>query len=160
MTPDTFKPVHDLTAADMQAHAVWKYLADEEGPGQADESWVAPVASVPGLGEYGCYFVSGRFTLQNGQQLPGVVQVDILGRHITLEPLWIHANGKCIEVLGSDTARRLERILKVEKAQPARWELTLPLRGENRLRSARVVRSRWGQAAMLVAKLVRLRLLR
>lgn len=157
---DASKPVHQLTQADLQAHPVWRYLDDGDGPEQADESWVAPVASPPGRGDHGSFFIRSRFTLRNGRQLPGIVQLTVLGRHLMVEPACIHAHDKSIDVDAPDAARRLERLLQTPDAQPVRWELTLPLRGETQLRSGRVVQSRWLLALLLLARLIKLRLLR
>lgn len=160
MALDLAKPAHELTAADLQMHPVWRYLADDEVPAGGDESWVGAVPSAPGPGDDGCYLIGSQFTLGSGEVLAGVVQVTILGRDVLLQPDTIHVQGKSVDVHAPDLAQRLQRLLKRPDARPTHWALAVPLRGETHVRAGRIARSRWWRAAQLLVTLIRLRRLR
>jgi hypothetical protein len=70
----TRKQVHELTAADLEAHPVWEHCLDEEGqPGQ-DEATVRPYDTGGKPLEYvGLMVVRATLTLANRTRFPGIV---------------------------------------------------------------------------------------
>jgi len=75
ITPDTRKPVDDLTVEDFLAYPIWEFALDEEGIEGRDETWVRPVDSkqVP-KGEYS-QLVGSEFVTAGGENLHGFMVV-------------------------------------------------------------------------------------
>lgn len=152
------KDASSLTAQDLAAHPVWRFITPEDAtvPG-ADESWVIAQAAPPLFGEHGSYLVAATYALQGGAQVPGIVQVDVLGGQVECDPCVIFAGGKSVEPLGTDAARRLERLLKLPDTQPVRWRLGVLLAGETTAREQAIGKPGAAQVLGLLFKLARLK---
>lgn len=160
MTPHTpsVRPANELPEADFQGSGVWRFVGpDEMEQFEVDESYVVLQASPPGAGEHGSYLIAARYELRNGDVLPGFVEVGVLGTRCEVTPSVIFAAGKSVEALGRDTETRLQRLLKIGNAQPVRWQLAQPLRGEAQARSGSIGRPGLSQALGLLAQLARLK---
>ncbi|MEY4561666.1 MAG: hypothetical protein RLZZ618_943 [Pseudomonadota bacterium] len=143
-----------LTEAHLQRHPVWQFNADHEDA--ADESQLTPVPGLP-PDTWGSFIVSATFTLENGRELPGAVQVDSLGTKLVCTPAFIWAGGKGVEALGHDTALRLARLTKASGTRPLAWQLAVAVGGELTPRRGRIARFQWLQAFGLVLRLISLR---
>ena len=143
-----------LTPAHLQRHPVWQFNTDHEDA--ADESQLTPVPSLP-PDIWGSFIVSATFTLENGSELPGAVQVDNLGKKRVCTPAFIWAGGKSVEALGHDTELRLGRLTKASGTRPLAWQLAVTVGNEPSRRRGRIARFRWMQAFGLVLRLVALR---
>jgi hypothetical protein len=153
------RPAGDLEELDLSASQVWRFVtSDECGDLGVDESYVVAQAEAPGVGLYGSYMIAAQYSLMNGSTLPGIVQVDCLGRQIEFTPSTLFASGKSVDALGSGTEARLQRLLKTTGAQPIGWRLNVCLSGEAKPRSAAIAKPGLGQVLGLLFKLVRLRL--
>lgn len=160
MEPTESVPACKLTQADFQRHPVWRFELDSEHHTGADESHVSPAAEALRLGTYGSFLVAATFGLKNGQELPGAVQVDLLGKKVLFTPAVIHAQGKSLDPLGSDTHSRLGRIVKASQAQPIAWRLDAHFTGEPAVRRGRISQSTWVRALGLLVRLILLRFTR
>jgi hypothetical protein len=160
MEPTESVPAHKLKQADFQRHLVWRFEADSEHIAEADESHVSPAEEALRLGIFGSYLVAATFGLKNGQELPGVVQADFLGKKVLFTPTVIYAEGKPLDPLGSDTHSRLARIVKTSNAQPIGWRLDAHFAGELAARRGRISQSTVVRALSLLIQLISLRLTR
>ncbi len=150
-------PVDSLTEEQLQAHPVWRFRLDAEGEEGVDETHVTPAAADLRVGEYGSFIVSAAYKLDNGQELPGAVQVDILGAKVHCTPVLLCARGKQLDPLAADIAARLGRITHASDCRPASWRLAVPIAGESTPRKGRIPKSRWFQAIALLFRLIVLR---
>lgn len=150
-------PAHSLGEHHLLEAKVWRFLGiGESTDPDADESQVLAQEAGPSQGEYASYLVAARFKLKNGTSLPGLVQVDLLGKQVECTPVSVFAKGKAIDPLGKDTASRLERILGAKDAQPIAWQLEVHIGGEVEPRAATIARPGVLQALSLLAQLGRL----
>ncbi|MBS1139575.1 MAG: hypothetical protein H6R13_1028 [Proteobacteria bacterium] len=149
-------PVNTLSIENLQQFPVWRYLQDDEGGEGTDESFVTPAEEAPPSGVYGSYVVFATFLLHGGDELPGAVQLDLLGSKRQFTPILIHAAGKCLDPLAADIASRLTRLRKVPGGPPVRWTLDITLPGDKAPASGRIARSRALKALGLLAQLVSL----
>lgn len=157
MKPHLEMPAYQLTESDFQQTAVWRFLNSGEAvSSQADESYVGAYEAGPSLGEYASYLVRATYTLRNGAVLPGFVELAVLGKMVECTPGAVFARGKTVEALGKDSALRLQRILKVDDAQPTAWELDVCICGEREHRKSSIAKPGLLQAFALMGKLVRL----
>lgn len=161
MTTVSDRPAPELDADTIASAPVWRFLTEGESTDpDADESFVRAQDTPPAIGEHASYLVAATYTLANGQRLPGLVQVDILGSHVELDPCAIYALGKQVDPLSKDAEMRLTRILHEENTRPVEWELVVSLVGENQSRREAISSSSFMRALGLLAKLVRLKRLR
>ena len=157
MAPHREMPAYQLTEADFRQTPVWRFMNEGEAvSADADESFVSAHEAGPMLGEYASYLVSATYTLKNGSLLPGFVELAVLGKMVECTPGAVFAKGKTVESLGKDTALRLQRILKLEDAQPVAWQLDVCVGGEREPRRSTIARPGLLQALMLLFKLGRL----
>lgn len=150
-------PVDALTEEQLQAHPVWRFRLDAEGEEGVDETHVTPAVADLRPGEYGSFIVSASYKLDNGQELPGAVQVDVLGSKVHCTPVLLCARGKQLDPLEPDIAARLGRITHASDCRPASWRLAVPIAGESAPRRGRIPKSRWFQAIVLLFRLIVLR---
>jgi hypothetical protein len=149
-------PVNTLTTENLRQFPVWRYLDDDEGGEDTDESFVTPADEAPSSGAYGSYVVAATFLLHGGDRLPGAVQLDQLGAKRQFTPILIHAADKCQDPLAADITSHLARLRKVPGGPPVRWTLDIPLPGDKAPASGRIARSRFLKALGLLAQLVSL----
>lgn len=154
------RPVHELTEADLQRHHVWQFMLDADGTGDVDESHASPTTTGLRLGEYGSFIVAATSLLRNGQELPGAVQVDLLGSKVLVTPTHLFVQGKTLDPLASDAEARVARVTKSSNADPSRWRLDELFIGESEFRSGRIAKAGIGQAVGLLARLLSLRFAR
>ncbi len=157
--PSTGKPASSLTEQDLIDRPVWRFVQPGELP-DADESYVVGQAAPPEQGDNASYLVGASYELDDGTRLPGIVQVDMLGRHVETTPVIAFAAGKSVEILGRDTAARLGRILKCEARRPVRWTLDVTISGESRRRGEVIPKAGLAQAFSLLVRLARLKRMR
>ncbi len=157
MTVAESVPVDALTEEQLRVHPVWRFRLDAEGEEGIDETHVTPAAADLRLGTHGSFIVSASYTLDNGQDLPGAVQVDVLGPKVYCTPVLLCARGKQLDPLEPDIAARLGRITHASNCRPASWRLAVPIAGESAPRRARIPKSRWFQAVVLLFRLISLR---
>jgi hypothetical protein len=81
-TPETRKPVDQLTPEDFAAFPIWEFAIDDEPSDtepEQDETWVRPVdASVAAVDAYSL-LVAADFTTASGRPLQGFVGVTTAG---------------------------------------------------------------------------------
>jgi hypothetical protein len=155
------RPAPMLDASAVETSPVWRFLAaGESSAPDADESFVRSQATAPAIGEFASYLVAATYTLSSGVKLPGLVQVDVLGRVIEFTPSTIYASGKQVDPLASDAEIRLTRLLRKEGTKPAHWQLNVTLVGESNPRSEPIASSGFLRAMGLKSKLARLKPLR
>jgi hypothetical protein len=70
------KQVHELRAADLEAHPCWEYASDEEGHKGQDECTVRPLDPALVQSESGQVFVQTVFFFPNGRVRLGVVTLN------------------------------------------------------------------------------------
>jgi hypothetical protein len=70
------KQVHELQAADFEAHACWEYATDEEGRDDQDECTVRPFPLEQLAGATHQVFVQAAFFFPNGRIRLGVVTLN------------------------------------------------------------------------------------
>lgn len=150
-------PVPELTAEHLRAHPVWAFLTDDEGEENQDESFVKPLPAPPSVGSYGSYVLSATFTLREGDQIPGAIQLDQLGNKRHFTPILIHAAGKQLDPLDPDVEKRLTRLRKTPGGPPVRWVLDITLPGDAAPLSRKFSRFRAIRILGMLAKLVLLR---
>lgn len=157
MNPLLEKPAHQLSESDFRQAPVWRFMELEEASStNDDESYVCVHEAGPLLGEHASYLISATFTLKSGYLLPGFVEVAVLGNRVECTPGAVFAGGKVVEALGKDSALRIQRILKLDDAQPVAWELDVAICGEQARRQRSIEKPGILQALALLAKLVRL----
>jgi hypothetical protein len=149
-------PVNTLTTENLRQFPVWRYLHDDEGDDGTDESFITPAEEVPPAGSHGSFVVAATYLLPDGSELPGAVQLDLLGTKRQFSPILIHAAGKCLDPQAADVANRLTRLRKTPGGPPVLWILDITLPGEQAPASGRIYRSRAIQALALLAQLVSL----
>ncbi|MBP5986534.1 MAG: hypothetical protein KA538_05055 [Azonexus sp.] len=149
-------PVHTLTTENLRQFPVWRYLHDDEGGEGTDESFVTPADEVPPAGGYGSFVVAATYLLHGGDELPGAVQLDLLGAKRQFTPILLHAAGKGLDPLASDVTARLSRLQRTPGGPPIRWTLDITLSGDTAPASGRIYRSRALQALALFVQLVSL----
>jgi hypothetical protein len=147
-----------LSATDFQLHPIWQFRTNAEGDADADESHVTPSTEPLALGSFGSYIVAATYGLKNGANLPGSVQVDMLGQKVFFTPVVVYAKGKAVDALAHDAALLLARITKTANTQPLKWELAVVFHGERAARRGRIARSKFGRALALLVQLFLLRL--
>lgn len=153
-------PVHLLTEDHLRTHPVWRFRLEAEGEEGIDETHVAPDSAQLQAGANGSFIVSASYVLDNGQDLPGAVQVDVLGTKMHFTPAMLCVRGRQLDPLAPDVAARLGRILHASDCRPASWRLNVPIGGESAPRRGRIPRSRWLQALGLLLRLLSLRFAR
>lgn len=146
-------PVNTLTTENLRQFAVWRYLHDDEGGDGTDESFVTPADEVPPVGSHGSFVVGATYLLDDGDALPGAVQLDQLGAKRLFTPILIHVAGKCLDPLAADLAGCLSRRQKKPSGPPVRWTLDITLPGDKAPASGRIFRSRALRALVLLAQL-------
>jgi hypothetical protein len=72
----TRKPVTDLTAADLEAFAVWEFATDEEELDGQDESWVKPLSATRIPSDGLSLSVAAALRLASGRIYPGILFCD------------------------------------------------------------------------------------
>jgi hypothetical protein len=149
--------VNDLTEADLQRDPVWQFKVESEGEDGVDESHVSPNLDSLRLGSFGSFIVRATYVLKSGQELPGAVQVDLLGTKVFLTPAFLCVKGKQLDPDAPDLETRLTRITKIAGGRPTSWRLSVPFAGESTPRTGRIAQSRFIQAAGVFLQLVRLR---
>ena len=159
MSSDASIPVYELTDGHFSCNPVWQFRPESEGERGADESHAVPASSGLHLGTYGSFMVHARYLLTSGQELPGAVQVDILGRKVVFTPTFLYVGGKSIDPLSADLETRISRITKQPKSRPTKWILSATFLGEADPRSGRIWKSRLFLGLGLLARLVSLRLI-
>lgn len=160
MTPPTSIAVYDLTEADLLHDPVWQFCTDAEDEAGVDESHVSPNADGLRMGSFGSFIVRARYVLGNGQELPGAVQVDLLGSKLLFAPAFLCVQGKQLDPVAPDVEKRLLRITKIASGRPVSWRLEVAIAGESTLRAGRISQSRLVQAFHLLIQLVWLRFIR
>lgn len=140
-----------LTERHFAATPVWRFLADDQ-PG-IDESHVEPVPDAPGLGTHASFLVAARFCMSDGQQRPGAVQVDVLGRRVSCLPALLYVGDRSLDPLASDVGTRIARITHQPRSQPTAWTLAVAFAGETMPRRGRIARWHGLRAAGLLVKL-------
>jgi hypothetical protein len=153
-------PASELTAADFQRHTVWQFALDSEQTAGTDESHVSPAKEALSLGTYGSFLVAATIGLKDGQELPGAVQADFMGKKVHFTPLAIYARGKSLDPLDSNSHSRLARLMKTSKAKPIAWRLNTHLVGESSVRRGRISQSTFVRTLRLLVQLISLRFAR
>lgn len=154
------RPVHELTAADFQRHPIREFRVDAEGADDTDESHASPAPAGLCHGDCGSFMVQATILLKNGQELPGAVQVDLLGSKELFTPAFVYVQGERLDPLSTDAAIRIERITKLSDARPASWRLSVPFVGDAEKRAGKIAQSRLVQALQLLVRLASLRFIR
>lgn len=134
-------PVNALTTENLRQFPVWRYLHDDEGGEGTDESFVTPADEMPPARGYGSFVVAACYRLHGGAELPGAVQLDLLGSKRQFTPLLIHAAGSCLDPLAADIAARLARLRKAPDGPPVGWRLDITLPGDRVPATGRIHRS-------------------
>lgn len=148
--------ITELTLADFERCPVWQFAVDAEGEPDADETCVTAVPGGFGVGAYGSFVVFARYRMNTGQEYPGAVQVDVLGRKLFFTPAILYAGGKSLDPLAPDLQTRVFRITK-ESARPLAWTLRATLSNELSPRTGRMAQSRLLRIASAWLQLVRVR---
>jgi hypothetical protein len=149
--------VNNLTEADLQRDPVWQFKMESEGEDGVDESHASPNPAGLRIGSFGSFIVRATYVLQTGQELPGAVQVDLLGPKVFFSPAFLCVQGKQLDPDAPDLETRLTRITKIAGGRPKSWRLSVPFAGESKPRTGRIAQSRFIQAAGVFWQLVRLR---
>ncbi len=161
MHPDSERPAPLLDQDAVAVSPVWRFLQPGESTDpDADESYVRSSNTPPSPGEYASYLIRATFAFDHELNLPGLVQVDIIGQTVEFTPCSVFASGKAVDPLAKDAAVRLTRILKQEVSPARRWTLDVVLKGERDHRTQPLSGSSLIEALGLLAKLGRLRRLR
>ncbi|MEQ1516838.1 MAG: hypothetical protein ABL931_10155 [Usitatibacteraceae bacterium] len=147
-----------LSATDLRSHPIWQFRMDAEGNEDVDESHVTPSAAPLALGSFGSYIVAATYGLKNGANLPGSVQVDVLGQKVHFTPAVVYAKGKAVDALAHDAELRLARITQTSNTRPLNWQLAVPFHGERAVRRGRIAKSTFGKAMATLVQLFLLRL--
>lgn len=147
-----------LDAEAIAQHPVWRFLLDGESTDPAaDESCVRPTNTPPGRGDYASYLLAARYTLDDGTQLPGLVQVDILGQRVDTTPCAILIGQRQIDPLDKTAPHRLARLLHRKPSRPVHWQLAVVLAGERVARRGKVGRPGLLLSLLLLWRLIRLK---
>lgn len=149
-------PVNLLTTENLRQFPVWRYLHDDEGGEGTDESFVTPADEMPPARGYGSFVVAASYRLHGGAELPGAVQLDLLGAKRLFTPILIHAAGRGLDPLAADVAVRLARLRKAADGPPVGWRLDITLPGDRVPTTGRIHRSRVLKAFTLFARLAAL----
>jgi hypothetical protein len=158
MTTASDRPAPALDADTLASFPVWRFLTEgESADPDADESFVRAQSTPPAIGEHASYLVAATYKLANGRRLPGLVQADVLGSQLELDPCAIYASGKQVDPLSKDAEMRLTRILHEENTRPVEWELAVSLIGESKPRRGAISSSSFMRTFGLLARLVRLK---
>jgi hypothetical protein len=150
-------PAYELTETHLLLDPVWQFRVDDEGEEGSDETHVLPTQAGLRLGTFGSFVAHATYTFKDGYELPGAVQVDILGAKVILTPAFLYVQGKTLDPLATDVETRLARITGTVKTRPTKWQLNVHFVGEGTVRSGRIYQSRWIQVLVLVARLISLR---
>ena len=157
MAPTASIAVCELTEADLEREPIWQFRTEAEGKDDVDESHASPNPDGLRVGSFGSFIVQATYVLKNGQELPGAVQVDLLGPKVLLAPAFLWAQGKQLDPLAPDVETRLRRITGVPNSRPSCWRLGVPFAGESRVPTGRIAQSNFMQALGLFGRLVSLR---
>jgi hypothetical protein len=138
----TRKPLRKITREDLAAFPIWEWAIDEEDAGDRDESYVRPTshASIP-TGYFSQFIVAADAELRDGATLPAVVEVTLNEMARSFEPLSVLLLDRHLDFVSVETTRLLSRYTKVVDNYPVRWQLRVPVSGEEKLRRAKVRRS-------------------
>jgi hypothetical protein len=159
MSSDVSIPVYELTDHHFSSDPVWQFKLESGGERESDESHAVPASNGLHLGTYGSFMVHARYLLTSGHELPGAVQVDILGQKVVFTPTFLYVGGKSIDPLSADIETRISRITRQPKSRPTKWILRATFAGEADPRSGRIWKSRLLLGLGLLARLVSLRLI-
>jgi len=159
MTSDVSIPVYELSDGHFSGNPVWQFKPESEDERGTDESHAVPAPNGLHLGTYGSFIVHAQYLLTSGLELPGAVQVDILGRKVLFTPAFLYVGGKSIDPLSADIETRISRITRQPKSRPIKWILRATFVGEADPRSGRIWKSRLLLGLGLLARLVSLRLI-
>jgi hypothetical protein len=144
MVPDlaSRKPVHKVTREDFATFPIWEWAIDEEGLVDRDESYVRPTShsSIP-TDSFAQFIVVADAKLRDGTTLPAAIEVTVNGKAKSFEPMSVLLLDRHLEFVGMETTRLLSRYTKVVDNYPVRWQLRVPVKGEAKLRNAKVRRS-------------------
>ena len=154
------KPAHDLTEVDFARAPAWQFILDGEASDECDESYVRPAVEPLTLGNFGSFKIRAHYTLANGQEFPGAVQVDLLDRRANFTPVCLFVGKQSVDPLAADAGARIERIAKRLNARPVKWRLAVLFTGEVSPRSGRISRHQAFRALGLLIQLLRLHLTR
>ena len=134
------KPVHELTARDLEDHPIWEYAMDDED--DHDETYVRPVMSSTVPQEPSVvYQAACTVTVASGKSYPGFLEIcngelhfeapGVVG--ISSEDNWPLDS----EPLDRHTRRKFEAYFGSKYAQlfPIRWQLRVVVSGNPGLRS-------------------------
>jgi hypothetical protein len=153
-------PVYELAESDFARDPVWQFVSESVGEEGIDESYAEPAPNGLSLGGSGSFMVGARYLLTDRRELPGAVQVDILGRYASFTPTFLYVQGRPVDPLSVDVATRIARITHGTQSPPVRWCLDAKFAGEVDPRSGRISRSRLIRGIGILARLVRLRIMR
>jgi hypothetical protein len=139
VSPNTRKPVTDLTPADLKTYPVWEFAIDEETLPGRDETWVRPIdtRSVP-VGMYSMP-VATEFRTQCGRTFPGFSIVTTARGNVEIDPAIILAEGSYLLIDDPDDLLLRTGLTETE-FYPATFELRVPIDGEPELRGGRLAR--------------------
>lgn len=105
-TPETRKPVDQLTPEDFAAFPIWEFALDEEASEtepEQDETWVRPVDAPAVPVDAYSLLVAADFTTASGQPLQGFVGVTTAGGLQIAQPI-VLANGRYLPYLPAAAA--------------------------------------------------------
>jgi len=139
-TPDTRKPVHKLTAADLATFPIWEYALDEETEEGRDETWVRPVVAGEVPTDAYSLSVACELTFQDGTKHDGLVGVTTEGSVDVSVGVLLDDDRYlfiCTPSRGEDeSARFLQAVGRVRDAVfPIRYRLRVRISGEQEFRT-------------------------
>lgn len=153
--------VAKLTRHDLERSQIWEYCLELEGTSGIDESTVRPVDTPRDDSELLTqYLVSATYTLKHGQEFPGVVLVEMLGKKKHLEPEFIFLLDRHLAPVSMETERLLAKYTNHPGNRPTRWKLDVPLPGESRKRTGTIRRGLGFSLASLIIRLAMSRMKR
>jgi hypothetical protein len=127
------KPVHELTARDLQAHPIWEYATDDEDV--LDETYVRPVNS-PAVPQeaWVVYQAACTVTVATGKSYPGFLEICNSKPHFEA-PVVVGDSGEqywsLSRPLDEHERGRFEKFFGAtfEQLLPIRWQLRVPVSG-------------------------------
>lgn len=117
-----------LRSRDLSSFPVWEWAVGEEH--QQDASLLRPTthACVP-LDVDGQFIVAATATLNQGEQLPACVEVNVRRGKARLVPLFLLAQNRQLDFVGEETTRVLNQYTRRLNSYALAWELAVALEG-------------------------------
>ncbi|MFP5390040.1 MAG: hypothetical protein ACLGI6_00615 [Gammaproteobacteria bacterium] len=133
-------PLRALRSRDLSSFPVWEWAVGEEH--QQDASLLRPTAHacVP-LDVDGQFIVAASATLNQGEQVPACVEVNVRRGKARMTPLFLIAQNRQLAFVGEDTTRVLNQYTRRLNSYAVAWQLAVALEGAAAPAGRRVKRS-------------------